>query len=133
MADVQWRRCVLAGLGAFVASAGVVAVAVLIYAFYLAFKAAGAPDQGRIQTFAQHLGHLVGPAVRVVTTAAAAAWAARGSRSAVLQGVVVGVTAAVAGLPFGWPPGIRMAIIVAAVVAAGAAGAVVGQRPRPHE
>jgi hypothetical protein len=133
MADLQWRRCLLAGLSAFVASAGVIAVAVLIYAFYLAFRAAGPPDQGRIQTFAQHLGHLAGPAVRVVTTVAASAWAARGSRSVVLQGVVVGATAAVAGLPFGWPPGTRMAIIAGAVVAAGVAGAVVGQRLRPHE
>jgi hypothetical protein len=127
MGDMHWRRCILAGLGAFAASVGVIAVAVFGYAFFLAFKAAGAPDQGRIQAFAQHLGHVVGPAVRVVMTVVAAARVARGAHTAILQGVVVGATAAVVGLPFGWPPGVRMAIVAASVVAAGAGGAFVGR------
>lgn len=133
MADMHWRRCILAGLGAFAASVGVISVAVLVYASFLAFKAAGAPDQGRIQAVARHLGHLVGPGVRVVMTIVAAAWVARGARAGILQGIVVGATAAVVGLPFGWPPGARMAIVAAAVVAAGVAGAFVGQRLHRQE
>jgi len=131
MPGIRWGRCVLAGLGAFATSVVLVAVVVFGYAFRLAFQVRGAPDQAKIQAFAQALAPTWGPILRVGLTVVAAVWASRRVKSPVLQGAVVGVTAAMAGLLPAWPPSLRAAVVFGAVLAAGTVGGLLGSRKSP--
>jgi hypothetical protein len=108
-----------------------VVVVVFGYAFLLALQVRGQPDQAKIQAFAQGIAPIWGPALRVVLTVVAGAWASKGTKSPVLQGVVVGVTSGAAGLLLAWPPGLRAAVAFGVVLVAGAAGGLLRSRKSP--
>jgi hypothetical protein len=131
MARIRWVRCLLAGVGAFAASLLLIAIIVFGYAFGLAFQLRGAPDQAKIQAFAQWLASSWGPIARILLTVVAGLWASRGLRSPALQGAVVGVTCGLAGLLRAWPPDPQAIAVFGAVWVAGMVGGLLGARKSP--
>jgi hypothetical protein len=131
MAQIRWVRCVVAGVGAFAGSILLIAIIVFGYAFGLAFQVRGAPDQARIQAFAQWLAHSWGPIARIVLTVIAGLWASRGLRSPALQGAVVGAICGLAGLLRAWPPDPQAVALFGGVWVAGMVGGLLGARKSP--
>ena len=102
---LKWGRILVGGLLAWVGSFLLVFLIVTGFALKLGFEARGAPDQARIQHFAERIGPTWGPALLAILTLAAAFWVARkavASRS--LHGALVGLVAGVGSLIVALPP-----------------------------
>jgi hypothetical protein len=104
---MKWRRILLAAVAVPVADLLVITLVVTGYAFKLAFRAQGAPDQVRITQFAEQFGRSSWFVIAALLTLPAAMWAARGApRAARRHGTTVGVIAGIA-TSF---PGLRLSL-----------------------
>jgi len=122
-------RILLGGLLAFAGSFLLMFGIVTGYALKLGFEARGAPDQDRIQAFAESMGPTWGPVLLGLMVLAAAFWATRkaGGRHA-LQGILVGLVAALPGLALSLPPSRSDLLAVAVALAAGWLGGTLAGR-----
>jgi hypothetical protein len=100
-----------AGAGAVVGSFLLLFVPIIVYAFVVAFRARGLPDQTAINHFAAALSPAVMPWLERVLTPVLAFWAVRrtGPRHA-LDGLAVGFVAGVLGLGVALAFGARLAV-----------------------
>lgn len=129
-----WGRILVAAVAVPIADLVVITLVVTAYAFGLAFRARGAPDQARITQFAEQFGRSSWFVIGAVLTVLAAAWASRRANHAPrLQGTVVGAIAgillALAGLTFS----LQTLGEYAVTVAAGLLGGWLGARGRPSQ
>jgi uncharacterized BrkB/YihY/UPF0761 family membrane protein len=131
MADkprAPWLSIVLTGLLAFVISLIVVAGTIAGYAFMIAFKAQGAPDQAKIEAFATRVVPFLGPTALALLVFLAAWWVVRRAKSTQLwHGVLVGVAAALPTLIFMRRPGLGDMISLVLPPLGGLAGAFLGR------
>jgi hypothetical protein len=133
LSQVRWGRIFLAAAAAAVLSMVLLFLVVTAYAMSLAIQVRGAPDQAQIERFASQVGAWLGPALSVLFTVLAAAWAARGvqtgAKGAYLHGLLVGLAVAAIGLiaaaAFGGPASLDI-ITLAGFVLAAAAGLLGG-------
>ena len=132
--DARMRvgRILLGGVLAFLASFVLMFGIVSGYALKLGFEARGAPDQARIQAFAESIGPIWGPTSLALMTLIAAFWAMRkvGARHA-LQGTLVGLVAALPGLVLAFPPSTSDFVALAAALGAGWLGGTLAGRRSP--
>lgn len=129
IARLKWGRVILASVAVFVLDILLITVVVTAYAFVLAFRVRGAPDQDQITQFAQHVGSSWGAALAVFLTVIAAIWVARKAPAAgVWHGVAVGVVVAGLGLLLGLTLNLRAFIEFVLTAAAGSLGGVIGGR-----
>ena len=99
----RWWRILFAALAVPIADLLVITLVVTVYAFKLAFKAQGAPDQARITQFAAQFGRSSWPLIAAVLTILAAVWVARQARHAERRhgaavGIIAGIITTVPGL-----------------------------------
>ena len=104
---VRWGRVLLTGLVVYVLSYFTVILIITVYAFILAFQVRGAPDQVRIEQFADQVSTWGGPVLVLLLTLGAAIWVSRKVAVATsLHGLLVGLMVAIIGvilsLIFGW-------------------------------
>lgn len=133
--DIRWGRVLLAGLVVSVLSLLVVTLVITAYGFILGIQTRGAPDQARIEQFANQVGPCGGPVLALLLTLVAAAWVARKVEAATsLHGVLVGLVVAIIGLivplTFGGMMGLLDLVWFVLTVAAGGLGGVLGSRGR---
>jgi hypothetical protein len=99
ISDLDWPRILIGSILAIIVSIGLIALIVANYASILGFEARGAPDQAKIERFAETIGPLFGPIFRILLTLVGAAWVARRAvASPLANGVAFGVVAAVMAL-----------------------------------
>lgn len=90
--QIRWIRLLITGLAIVLISFLIIMVATIVYAFVLAFKARGAPDQEMISQFAEWLGIWLTPILTLVLTYLGAALVARkAGNSFLLHGLLLGI------------------------------------------
>ncbi len=100
--NIHWGRALLAGIAITLFTTVVIFLLVGAYAMVLAVQAQGAPDEARIETFANQLGVWGTPVMAIVFTLATAAWVARRTEGGPgMNGAAVGLVAAITGLAAG--------------------------------
>jgi hypothetical protein len=101
VSDLDWPRILIGSILVTIVSIGLITLIVMNYAFMLGFEARGAPDQAKIERFAETIGPLFGPIFRILLTLVGAAWVARRAvASPVANGVAFGVVVAGMALVF---------------------------------
>lgn len=126
---MRWGRIIAAGLAAFLTGMLLTVLLVAAYGLKLGFEARGAPDQARIDAFAERVAPVAGPALLVIMTMLAAYGVTRNVPSPALHGLLIGVVATVFALLLSWPPDLADAGVFALVVgAAWSVGAVRARR-----
>jgi hypothetical protein len=101
ISDLDWPRILIGSILVTIVSIGLITLIVMNYAFMLGFEARGAPDQAKIERFAETIGPLFGPIFRILLTLVGAAWVARRAvASPVANGVAFGVVVAGMALVF---------------------------------
>jgi len=124
--SIKWRRVILTGIGAYIASILLITLIVTGYAFRLAFQARGAPDQAKIALFAERLSGSWGLISILIVTFWAAVWVARrGTPAAAIHGGLVGGVVAVLAFIVGHTLSVRTLIDFAATEAAGWVGGLI--------
>jgi hypothetical protein len=132
---IRWLRVIGAALAVVASSFLILMAVVLVYAFVLAFRSRGAPDQNAINHFGAWVGPWLMPWLEMSLTLAVALRVARRAESAsVMHGVLIGVLAGLLGLAvtaaFGGRLGLRNLLIALAVMGLGWLGGFVGDRRR---
>jgi hypothetical protein len=122
-----------AGFGVIVGSFLLLFVPIIVYAFVLAVRALGAPDQAAINRFAAMVSPALMPWLERVLTPVLAFWVVRRAETArAVDGLAVGLLAAVLGLgvtlAFGGSLAARSVASFVILVGLGWLGGLVGQR-----
>ena len=101
--DLRWRRIVVGGIATHALSIVLLVVVIVGYSLFATSGTGGQPTETAIQQFATTSGALLFPALTILLTVFAAAWAASrvDPETATSHGVGVGVVAGLLGLAFG--------------------------------
>ena len=92
LTNIRWLRILLTGIAVVLVNFLIMMLVVLVYAFVLAFKARGAPDQEMINQFAEWLGIWLTPLTGIILTYFGAFMVARKAGAQyVLHGLLMGV------------------------------------------
>ncbi len=131
--NIHWKRVLLAGIGITFLTTVLIFLVIGMYAMSLAVQAQGAPDNAKIEAFANQIGQWGTPIIALLLTVVLSAWVARKTKiAAKLNSIFVGLIGAVTGLivgillggTFDW-----LAVIVFVLtVAAGWLGGVISER-----
>jgi hypothetical protein len=127
------RRVVGAGFAVIAGSFLALFVPIIVYAFVLAVRALGAPDQAAINRFAATLSPALMPWLERVLTPVLACWVVRRTEEArAIDGLAVGLLAALLGLgvtlAFGGSLAARSMVSFLILVGLGWLGGLIGQR-----
>ena len=130
---IRLRRDLIAALGVIVVSFLLLFLPIVVYAFMLAFRARGAPDQAAINHFAAVLSPALMPWLVRLLTLLLAFWTVwRSEAPHTADGLVVGVVAGLLNLAvtlaFGGAPSLRSLVVFLVVVGLGWLGGFVGRR-----
>jgi hypothetical protein len=122
-----------AGIGVIAGSFLLLFIPIIVYAFVLAIRALGAPDQAAINHFAATLSPALMPWLERVLTPILAYWVVRRTEEArAIDGLAVGLLAALLGLgvtlAFGGSLAARSVVSFLILVGLGWLGGLVGQR-----
>ena len=136
LSKIRWLRVIGAALAVIASSFLILMAVVLVYAFVLAFRARGAPDQNAINHFGAWVGARLMPWLEMSLTLAVALRVARRAGNApVLHGVLIGILAGLLGLAvtaaFGGRPDLRNLLIALAVMGLGWLGGFIGGHLSP--
>jgi len=119
-----WLSIIISGLLAFAGSMIVVAATMAGYAFTIAMKAHGPPDQNKINAFANHVIPFLGPVALALLVVFAAWWVVlRAKSTRRWHGVLVGAVAALPTLVFVRRPGLGDLISLGLPLVTGLVGA----------
>ncbi len=141
LSKVYWGRVLLASIVASGLSFWVTALVIFIYAFSLAFQVRGAPDQARINYFAELMGRWGAPIIAFLLTVMLATWVARKAKAAAsLHSLLIGLLVASIGLMLslafsltsGKPFGVSELVAFILAVGAGWLGGVLGRPRQPQ-
>jgi hypothetical protein len=136
---IRWLRVLVAALGVIALSFLILMVIITVYAFVLAFRARGAPDQNAINHFAARVSPKLMPWLELFLTFVAALRVARRAEKArIMHGLFIGILAGLLSLAltlaFGGRIGLHSLYFYLIVVALGWLGGFVGQKWRvKHE
>jgi len=130
---IRWRRVLGAAFAVITLSFLLLIVIVTVYAFVLAFRARGAPDQTAISHFAASVSPKLMPWLERVLTLLLAFRVARSTEGAgIISGLIVGILAGLlrlaVSLAFGGRLGFHNSLFFLIVVALGWLGGFIGQR-----
>jgi hypothetical protein len=130
---IRSRRVLIAGLAVIALSFLVLFVPIIVYAFVLAFRARGVPDQAAINHFAKTISPALMPWLeRLATLFLAFRLVRRTEAARAVDGLFVGILAGLLGLAvtlvFGGRFGVGSLLPVLVVAALGWLGGFVGQR-----
>jgi hypothetical protein len=133
---IQVRRVLIAALAVIVVSFVLLFVPIIVYAFVLAFRARGAPDQAAINHFAAVLSPALMPWLVRLLTLLLAFWVVWRTEAAhAVDGAVVGVLAGLLNLAvmltFGGRLAARNLVLFLVVVGLGWLGGLVGRKLSP--
>jgi hypothetical protein len=136
-ARTRWLRVLGAGFAVIALSFVLLFVPVFVYAFALAFRARGAPDQAAISHFAATFSPVLMPWLERGLTLVLAFWVVRRADPArAVDGLLVGVLAGLLGtgvtLAFGGSLAVRSGVSFLIVVALGWLGGFLGQKMSPR-
>jgi len=134
---IRLRRVLIAALAVIVVSFLLLFVPIIVYAFVLAFRARGAPDQAAINHFAALLSPALMPWLVGLSALLLAFWAVwRTEAARAIDGLVVGVLAGLLDLAvmlaFGGRLAARNLVLFLAVVGLGWLGGFAGRKMSPH-
>ena len=100
--NIHWKRVLLAGMGITLLTTVLIFLVIGMYAMALAVQAQGAPDDAKIEAFANQIGQWGTPVIALLLTVALATWVARKTEAAArLNSIFVGLIAAITGLIVG--------------------------------
>ena len=130
---IRVRRALGAGFAAIAGSFLLLFVPIIVYAFVLAFRARGFPDQAAINHFAAVVSPVWMPWLERVLTLVLAFWAVRRNEQArAVDGLAVGVLAGLLGLgvtlAFGGSLAARTMVLFVILVGLGWLGGLVGKK-----
>jgi hypothetical protein len=133
---IRLRRVLSAAFGVIALSFLLLCVPILIYAFVLAFRARGAPDQAALNHFAATVSPALLPWLERLLTLLLAYWVVRRSEAAraadgLSVGVLAGLLSLAVMLAFGGQLAVRSLLLSLVVVGLGWLGGFVGQRMSP--
>src|ERR1035441_2388744 len=99
LSKIRWLRVIGAALAVIASSFLILMAVVVVYAFVLAFRARGAPDQNPINHFAAWVSPMLMPWLEMfLTLAVALRVAQRAENASVMHGVLTGILAGLLGL-----------------------------------
>jgi len=133
---VRARDAVLAAVAVIALSVLLLFVPILVYAFVLAFRARGVPDQAAINTFAAMISRTLMPWLEQLLTFLLAFWVVRRNGAArATDGLVIGVLAGAlsvgVSLAFGGRLDGRNLLVFVVVAGLGWLGGLIAHRMRP--
>jgi hypothetical protein len=133
LSRVRWRRVLGAAFAVIALSFLIPIVIVTVYAFVLAFRARGVPDQTAINHFAASVSPKLMPWLEMVLTLLLAFRVARRTEGAgIISGLIVGILAGLLSLAvtlaFGGRIGLHNSLFLLAVVALGWLGGFIGHK-----
>jgi cbb3-type cytochrome oxidase subunit 3 len=133
---IRFRRALTAAVAAMAATLLLLFVPIIIYAFALAFRARGAPDQAAINSFAATISPVLMPwFVRVLTLLFAFRVVRKNAAARAADGLLVGAVAGAMSLAvtmaFGGRLDVRNLLLFLVVVGLGWLGGFVGRRMAP--
>ena len=136
LSKIRWLRVIGAALAVIASSFLILMAVVVVYAFVLAFRARGAPDQSAINQFAAWVSPRLMPWLEMILTLAVAFRVAqRAEDASVMHGVLIGILAGLLGLAvtvaFGGRLGLRNLLVALAVMGLGWLGGFIGGRLSP--
>jgi len=128
--QIRWRRVLLVVAAVFVGKWAIVIGVVAVYGFKLGLETGGAPDQAKIQQFAQRVAPVLLPIVAVLLTVVTARWVARknDAGSSVVNGLTVGVLVAVTTLLLSRSFDARLLASFLVTIGAGWLGGLAGRK-----
>jgi hypothetical protein len=137
LSKVRWRRVLGAAFAVIALSFLIPIVIITVYAFVLAFRARGAPDQTAINHFAASVSPKLMPWLEMVLTLLLAFRVARRTEGAsIISGLIIGILAGLLSLAvtlaFGERLGLHNSLFLLIVVALGWLGGFVGQKTVPN-
>jgi hypothetical protein len=132
----RWRRVAGAAFAVIGSSFLILFVPIIAYAFVLAFRARGAPDQAAINQFAATISPTLMPWLEGLLTLLLAFWVVRRSDVAravdgLVLGVLSGLLSVAVTLAFGGRLAVRSLILFLVVAGLGLIGGVVARRMPP--
>ena len=135
---IRWLRVIGAALAVIASSFLIMMAVVVVYAFVLAFRARGAPDQNAINHFAAWVSPRLMPWLEMfLTLAVAVRLAQKAGDGSVMHGVLIGILAGLLGLAvtaaFGARLGLRNLLVALAVTGLGWLGGFIGGRLSPPD
>src|ERR1039458_1758371 len=135
LSKVRWRRVLGAAFAVIALSFLIPIVIITVYAFFLAFRARGAPDQTAINHFAASVSPKLMPWLEMVLTLLLAFRVARRTEGAsIISGLIIGILAGLLSLAvtlaFGERLGLHNSLFLLIVVALGGVRGVVGAKKR---
>lgn len=135
---IRARDAMLAALAVIALSILLLFVPILVYAFVLAFRARGVPDQASINAFAAMISRALMPWLERLLTLLLAAWVVRRSAAArAADGLAVGVLAGAlsvgVSLAFGGRLDVRNLLLFAVLAGLGWLGGFIGRRMQPAD
>ncbi|MEW6403908.1 MAG: hypothetical protein AB1649_19105, partial [Chloroflexota bacterium] len=96
--NIYWKRVLLAGIGITLLTTVLIFLMIGVYAMALAVQAQGAPDNAKIEAFANQIGQWGTPVIALLLTVILAIWVARKTEAAIrLNSIFVGLIAAITG------------------------------------
>jgi hypothetical protein len=130
---IRWRRLLGAALAVIGLSFLILFVPIIVYAFVLAFRARGAPDQVAINHFAATISPLLMPWLEGLLTLLLAFWVVRRTEAArAVDGLVVGVLSGLMSLAvmlaFGGRLAVRGLLVFVILAVLGWLGGLLGRR-----
>jgi hypothetical protein len=133
---IRFRRAVSAAFAVIALSFLLLFVPIIVYAFVLAFRARGAPDQAAINDFAAMISPALMPWLERLLTLLLAFWVVRRNGAAraadgLFAGVLAGVLGLAVTLAFGGQLGVRILLLFLVLVGLGWLGGFVGQTMSP--
>ena len=133
---IRLRRVLSAAFAVIALSFLLLFVPIIVYAFVLAFRARGAPDQAAINHFAAIVSPALMPWLERLLTLLLAFWAVRRTEAAraadgLFVGVLAGLLSLAVMLAFGGQLAVRSLLLSLVVVGLGWLGGFVGQRMSP--
>ena len=133
---IRWLRVIGAAFAVVASSFLILMAVVVVYAFVLAFRARGAPDQNAINHFAAWVSPRLMPWLDMLLTLAVALRVAQKAENAfVIHGFLIGILAGLLGLAvtvaFGGRLGLRNLLVALAVMGLGWLGGFIGGKLSP--
>lgn len=133
---IRLRRVLSAAFAVIALSFLLLFVPIIVYAFVLAFRARGAPDQAAINHFAAIVSPALMPWLERLLTLLLAFWVVRRTEAAraadgLFVGVLAGLLSLAVMLAFGGQLAVRSLLLSLVVVGLGWLGGFVGQRMSP--
>jgi hypothetical protein len=132
---IRWLRVLGAALAVIALSFLVLMAVVVVYAFVLAFRARGAPDQNAINRFAASVSPKFMPWLEMLLTFVVTLKVAQKAETAIvlhcaLIGILAGLLGLAVPLAFGGRLGLRNVLIALIVMGLGCLGGFAGERIR---